>query len=125
LTFIGLVVHIIVLYICTDGQLGLKPEGRDEGVRMEGKRCSSAVAHIASAADGWRVGVRTEEVREKVRERYKRETIMGLAQTNIASKLSSSSTYLVLIDQDTTSNPYGEVYKLYDLCWNHNDLLQF
>jgi len=37
---------------CTDGQLGLKPEGR-----MEGKRCSSA-------AEGWRVGVRTEEVRE-------------------------------------------------------------
>jgi hypothetical protein len=33
---------------------------------------------------GWRVGVRTEEVRERVGERYKRETLMGLAQTNIA-----------------------------------------
>jgi len=44
---------------------------------MERKRCSPA-------ADGWRVGVRTEEVRKRVGERYKRETLMGLAQTNIA-----------------------------------------
>ena len=44
---------------------------------MERKRCSPA-------ADGWRVGVRTEEVRERVGKRYKRETLMGLAQTNIA-----------------------------------------
>jgi hypothetical protein len=45
---------------------------------MEGKRCSSA-------AEGWRVGVRTEEVREREWGRgIKRETLMGLAQTNIA-----------------------------------------
>jgi hypothetical protein len=32
---------------------------------------------------GWRVGVRTEEMRERVGERYKRETLIGLSQTNI------------------------------------------
>jgi len=34
------------------------------------KRCSWPAAHTASAADGWRLGVRTEEVRERVGERY-------------------------------------------------------
>lgn len=34
-----------------------------------GERCSSATAHTASAADGWRVGVRIVEVRERVGER--------------------------------------------------------
>ena len=49
-------------------QGSLEPEGRDERVRMEeGKRCSWPAAHMASAADGWRLGVRTEEVRERVR----------------------------------------------------------
>ena len=49
-------------------------------MRMEeGKRCSWPAAQTASATDGWRLGVRTEEVRERVGERYKRETLMGLA----------------------------------------------
>ena len=34
---------------------------REEGARMEGERCNSAAAHTASAANGWRLGVRTEE----------------------------------------------------------------
>jgi hypothetical protein len=41
--------------------LGLEPEGREEGVRMEGERCSLAAAHTASAADGWRLGVKSED----------------------------------------------------------------
>ena len=45
----------------------MEPEGREERVRMEeGKRCSWPAAHTTSAADGWRLGVRTEEVRERV-----------------------------------------------------------
>jgi hypothetical protein len=46
--------------------------GREEGVRemhAAGKRCSSATAHTASVADGWRVGVRIVEVRERAGER--------------------------------------------------------
>jgi hypothetical protein len=43
------------------GLLGLEPEGREEGVRMEGERCSLAAAHTASAADGWRLGVKSED----------------------------------------------------------------
>ena len=66
-------------------QGSLEQEGREEQVRMEeGKRCSWPAAHTASAADSWRLGVRTEELRERVGGRYKRETLMGLAQANIA-----------------------------------------
>ena len=46
---------------------------------MAGKRCSSAAAQKTSAADNWRVRVRTEEVRERVGVRYVRENLMGLA----------------------------------------------
>ena len=48
------------------------------------RRGRDAAAHTTSAADGWRLGVRTEEVRERVGERYKRETLTGLAQIKLA-----------------------------------------
>jgi hypothetical protein len=80
----------------------LEPEGREERVRMkQGKRCSWPAAHTASAADGWRLGVRIEEVRERVGERYKRETLMGLAQTELAEAEAAHLPIWCLIGQDT------------------------
>ena len=83
----------------------MEPEGREERVRMEeGKRCSWPAAHTTSAADGWRLGVRTEEVRERVEERYKRETLMGLAQTELAQSEAAHLPIWCLIGQDTYSD---------------------
>ena len=69
--------------------------------RVRRRKGRDAAAHATSAADGWRLGVRTEEVRERVEERYKRETLMGLAQTELAQSEAAHLPIWCLIGQDT------------------------
>ena len=48
--------------------------------------------------------MRTEEVRERVGERYKRETLMSLTQTELAQSKAAHLPVWCLIGQDTLSN---------------------
>jgi hypothetical protein len=53
--------------------------GEDGGEEMQLSSCTHSKCSRRLVS-----GVRTEEVRERVGERYKRETLMGLTQINIA-----------------------------------------